>query len=44
MTSEVVRKADFSHSSIHRCENDEVICYVGAGNTNPLFCKFKEQK
>lgn len=42
MTCEIVRKGDISSYSIFRCENEEVVCYVGRGDTNPLFCKFKE--
>lgn len=43
MTCEIVREDNFAHLPILRCENEEVICYVGGRNTNLLFCKFKEQ-
>ena len=43
MTCEIVREGNFTYIPILRCENEEVVCYVGGGDTNPLFCKFKEQ-
>ena len=43
MTCEIVREGNFTYIPILRCENEEVVCYVGGGDTNPLFCKFNEQ-
>ena len=42
MTCETVVEATLTTYPIWRCENNEVICYVGHGYGAKLFCKFKE--
>lgn len=44
MVCEKVIPAGFSFNSVYRCENEEVICYVGQGYSANPYCKFKEIK
>jgi hypothetical protein len=34
-------KCSSINSYLYRCENSEVICYMGKEGANPLQCKFK---
>lgn len=46
MTCEIIdTKGGYLLSSVYRCENDEVICYIISGiKKGGISCKFKEQE
>lgn len=44
MTCEKVVDSHLTFYPIYRCENEEVICYVGQGYGAHPYCKFKETK